>query len=176
MAWLDFLCREPTWRTDAGWQEILALIHTPCYKGSFGSRYIEGGRSAEKECQAQVWHWGLKSQKKDQVGAEQRSEVRESRKRNQEVAKTGSGPLLVKVPRNLGQKDAGQAKERVPTGVKAWWYELCYIVVNTGNAFRYVYFHSFTWQKLVSPCFLLLPFQWGPWSISITKIHPQNHP
>lgn len=54
------------------------------------------------------------------MGAEQRSEVRESRKRNQEVAKTGSGPLLVKVPRNLGQKDAGQAKERVPTGVKAW--------------------------------------------------------
>ena len=52
--------------------------------------------------------------------AEQRSEVWESQKRNQEVAKTGSGPLLVKVPRNLGQKDAGQAKERVPTGVKAW--------------------------------------------------------
>ena len=50
---------------------------------------------------------------------------------------------MVKVPRNLGQKDAGQAKEMVTTGIKAWLYELRYIVVNNGNAFRYGYFtHS----------------------------------
>lgn len=94
---------------------------SPCYKGPFGSRYIEGRRNAEKECQGQVPNTkDSKAKRRIRWKAGQRSKVLESQKRNQEVAKTGSGPLLVKGPRNLGQKDAGKAKEMVTTGIKVW--------------------------------------------------------